>query len=464
MLMRLNHYIVVNILFFRKCYLMSKSESFYSQKTKIREIIFSAHLAGDLDMDSVMSRLQISRRQFFRLRKKFITDKHLLHGLCGKRSNRAIDEATKAKILDLCKTDYLGWNYEHASETIKWLNGIDINPNTLRKWLLELGVTKRKHKQPKKYQRRIPKEHFNEMLQLDGTFGYFLGDGVEYCLMHLVDDATKTSLACLYKAECTMSALDILYKWCCKYGVPQSIYSDRHSTYKVNESHKLTIEEELSGREIGLTGFGEVCERLNIKQIYAYSPQAKGRVERKHQLYKDRSIKELKFFGFTTLDTANSFLLKEGGFTERINNRFTIEPRNSDDISITHMDDKQLVQFFTLNNTRVVRNDYTVQLNNIVYQLSRKSVINARAKVVVKENAIDKCITIWADKTQLDYKIIDNYVRQPQDKNITRKNLEGGIKKHAQSKEHPYRQYRPGKLNRTKSSSDQLELLGRYYG
>jgi len=123
---------------------MSKSESNYSKKTKIREVIFSAYLAGDLDMDSVISRLAIYSRQF----------------------------------------------------------------------------------------------------------GYFLSDGVEYCLMHLVDDATKTSLACLYKAECTLSALDVLYKWCCKYRVPQSIYSDRHSTYKVNENHKLTIEDELNGREI----------------------------------------------------------------------------------------------------------------------------------------------------------------------------------------------------------------------
>ena len=443
---------------------MPKSESYYSQKTKVREIIFSAHLAGDLDMDSVMTRLEISRRQFFRLKKKFIADKYLSHGLCGKCSNRAIDEVTKARIIELCKTDYLGWNYEHASETLKWLNGIDISPNTLRKWLLELGITKRKHKQPKKYQRRIPKEHFNEMLQLDGTFGYFLGDGVEYCLMHLVDDATKTSLACLYKSECTMSALDILYKWCCKYGVPQSIYSDRHSTYKVNESHKLTIEEELAGREIGLTGFGEVCERLNIRQIYAYSPQAKGRVERKHQLYKDRSIKELKLFGFTTLGVANNFLLKDGGFAERINNKFTIEPQNHNDISIVHMDNKQLAQFFTLNNTRVVRNDYTIQLNNVVYQLSRKSVINARAKVVIKENIIDKSITIWADKTRLNYKVIDNYVRQPQDKYTTKKPLELGVKKYTPSTEHPLKHYRPKKVRRTTSNSTQLELLGRYYG
>jgi hypothetical protein len=112
----------------------------------------------------------------------------------------------------------------------------------------------------------------------------------------------------------------------------------------------------------------------------------------------------------------------------------------------------------------VVRNDYTVQLNNVVYQLSRKSVINARSKVVIKENAIDKSITIWADKTQLDYKVIDNYVRQPQDKCITKELQKHTIKKYEQPKDHPFRQYRQKRVSKSQSSSKQLEFLGRIYG
>ena len=439
------------------------SESSYSHKTKIREAIFNAHLEGDLDIDSVISRLEISRSQFFKLKKRFIANKNLTHGLCGKRSNRAIKSAIREQIIDLCKTDYLGFNYEHASELLEWLNGINISANTLRKWLLELGITKRKHKQPKKRQFRVPKEHFNEMLQLDGTFGYFLGDGVEYCLMHLVDDATKTSLAYLYNAECALSALDILYKWCCKYGIPQSIYSDRHSTYKVNDSYKLTIEDELNGREIGITGFGKVCEHLGIKQIFAYSAPAKGRVEKKHQLYKDRGIKEFKLFGLTTADAANNFLLKDGGFISRLNNKFTIKAQGSQSHTL-RLNEKQLVQFFTLDNTRVVRNDYTVQLNNIVYQLSKKSVVNARSKVVIKQNVIDGSLTIWTDNTQLDYKIIEDYIRPPKDEPKVKINSDATRKSYIQPKDHPFRQYRPEKTNPGQSSSTQLELLGIYYG
>lgn len=441
---------------------MSKLETKYSKKTKIREIIFDAYFDGNLDMESVITRLNVSRRQFFRLKQKYI-DKKLKHGLCGKHSNNAFAVELKDKALDLYKTRYLNFNYEHASELMWELDGIKVGSDSLRGWLLDSGITKPRRKQPKKYQRRDPKDHFNEMLQLDGTFGYFLNDGVKYCLMHLVDDATKTSMAYLYNAEGTFSALDILYRWCCKYGVPHSIYTDRHSTYKVNESHKLTIEEELAGKKIPLTGFGEVCERLNIKQIYAYSPQAKGRVERKHTLYKDRFVKELKLFGITTLDTANEFLLNGGGFTERLNKKFTIEPKVNSSKFTIHINPEKLLQLFTLNKTRNVRNDYTVSFNNVVYQLSRKAPINCYSKVIVKQHALDKSVTIWVGNIKLDYTIVDNYVRPEKEKVAQTSVASTRRKTYTPPEDHPFRQYIPEKQNRQKSSSRQLELLGRYY-
>ena len=122
------------------------------------------------------------------------------------------------------------------------------------------------------------------------------------------------------------------------------------------------------------------------------------------------------------------------------------------------------MQFFTLDNTRVVRNDYTVQLNNIVYQLSKKSVVNARSKVVIKQNVIDGSLTIWADNTQLDYKIIEDYIRPPKDEPKVKINSDATRKSYIQPKDHPFRQYRPEKTNPGQSSSTQLELLGIYYG
>ena len=56
---------------------------------------------------------------------------------------------------------------------------------------------------------------------------------------------------------------------------------------------KVEEEARQEGRE-PYTQFGRACAALGIKVINAYSPQAKGRVERSHAVYQDRLVKELR--------------------------------------------------------------------------------------------------------------------------------------------------------------------------
>lgn len=442
---------------------MNKTITTYSLKTKLRELVFSAYIEGKIDRNSAIARLNVSKRQFCRLQNKYLEDKNLQHKLCNKASNHSIDPGIKTIVLELCRTQYRGWNYEHIHDSLWWRNEINISPDTVRGWSLAAKLSLPKQFTPRKYMRREPKAQFGEMLQLDGTFGDFLGDGQMLCLMHLVDDATKTSLAMLFKAECTESAMQLLYHWCLKYGIPESIYSDRHSTYKVNDRQRLTIEEELEGIEIRLSEFGKVCERLGIKQIFARSPQAKGRVERKHHLYKDRCIKEFKLDGIKTIEAANEYLAKNNGFITRINNKFTIDARVTRTACVLPTP-ADLAEQFTIQNTRTVRNDYTVQLNTIVYQLSKGSVINARAKVTMKQY-LDGRIAIFAGNHQLQYHRIDNYVKQPVGNfNKISRNLLPKLKDKLPRGQHFKQHYKSEKIHRYASTSKQLQALGQIYG
>jgi transposase len=400
-------------------------------------MIFSAYFSNQIDRDTVISRLGISKRQFFRLQKRYATTKVLTHGLCGKPSNRQIDNAIKTQVLSLYKDKYRGCNYEHTSELLLEDRDIRISPDTLRIWLLEAKLTLPKRKKPKKYTRRVPKLCFNDMLQLDGTFDDFLGNGTMQCLMHLVDDATKTSLAYLYDAECTFSALDILFKWCCKYGVPKSIYSDRHSTYKVNERQHLTVEEELEGKKVRLTEFGRVCGKLLIKQIFAYSPQAKGRVEKKHQMYQDRFIKELRIKGIKTIEDANNYLICENGFVDRLNAKFTIEAKEVSS-TILRPTEKELTQYFTIDTTRTVRNDYTIAYKGQILQLAKDSVVNAKSRVYVKLY-LNGSIKIYAGKTEIAYSVVENYIKPVIEKKCNLATKQISIPKNTT----PWRSYNP---------------------
>jgi transposase len=452
---------VLNLIFIESDIVDNKNTR-YEQKTKLRGLIFSAYFEAKIDIEAAVARLNISVRQFYRLQNKYTATNTLTHGLCNKISNRSISKSTKMKALELYKNIYRGWNYEHFHDILLDRHEINISPCTLRKWLLDAKLSLPKRRKPKKYERREPRAKFNEMLQLDGTFADFLGDGRMLCLMHLVDDATKTSLAMLFEAECTDSAFRILYEWCLKYGVPQSIYCDKHSTYKVNEKQKLTIEEELEGIEIRLSEFGKVCDMLGIEQIFAHSPQAKGRVERKHNLYKDRCIKELKLDGIKTIETANAYLAKNNGFVDKLNNKFTIEAREARTAFVLPTP-AELAEQFTINNTRTVRNDYTVTLYNVVYQLSRSAIVNARGKVIIKKY-LDGHIAIFASNKQLNYHVIENYVTPIIEKNphINKTQI---IRKYTPAIDHPYRQqYKPEKLYHYASGTKQLQELGRYYG
>lgn len=441
---------------------MANMNTVYAQKTKLRELVFAAYFEGQIDRKSAITRLCVSGRQFIRLQNKYRKDKNLQHKLCDQPSNHRINATIKANVLELCKSHYRGWNYEHTHDSLLWRNDIDVSSDTIRLWSLaaKLSLPKQQRKS-KKHMWREPRAQFGEMLQLDGTFGDFLGDGRMLCIMHLVDDATKTSLAMLFEAECTQSAMQLLYHWCLKYGIPQSIYSDRHGTYKVNEKHRLTLEEELEGTEVRLSEFGKVCERLGIKQIFARSPQAKGRVERKHYLYKDRGIKELKLDGIKTIEDANMYLAQNNGFVTRLNNKFTIEAREARTACVLPTP-ADLAEQFTIHNIRTVRNDYTVQLRKIVYQLPKNTVVNARAKVLIK-HYLDGSIAIFAGNRKLEYKTIENYVNSIKDDKIFAIKTTATTK-HIPPKDHPYRQYKPEKKYRYKSGVKQLQELGRFYG
>ena len=149
---------------------MQNNQTRFGLKSQIREALFKAYIEGNIDKESIISRLEISPRQFYRLQNKFVATGNLAHGLCNQISNKSIDNTIKDNVLSLCQSTYKGFNYEHASELLHEHNQIKISASTLRKWLLKANITQAKRRKPKKYMRRTPKAGFNDMLQLDGTF------------------------------------------------------------------------------------------------------------------------------------------------------------------------------------------------------------------------------------------------------------------------------------------------------
>lgn len=78
----------------------------------------------------------------------------------------------------------------------------------------------------------------------------------------------------------------------------------------------------------GKTEFGRCVERLNIKQIQASTPQAKGRVERANQTLQDRLVKELRLKNISNMADANAFLPE---FMAEFNRKFARIAKEKED-------------------------------------------------------------------------------------------------------------------------------------
>src|SRR3989338_8208657 len=244
--------------------------------------------------------LLISSRQIRRLVKEVRKegDRGIAHKSRGKASNRAIAREIKEKAIGLYREKYKGFGPTLLSEKLLELEGIKISKETLRNWLIETGDWEKVRKSRTHRQWRERKHYFGEMVQMDGSHHDWLeGRGSELVLMAYIDDATNRIYARFYDYEGTIPAMESFKHYILKYGIPMSVYLDRHSTYK--STGKPTIEDELANK-MPKSQFERALEELGVRVIHAYSPQAKGRIERLFKTLQDRLVKEMRLKGINT--------------------------------------------------------------------------------------------------------------------------------------------------------------------
>jgi hypothetical protein len=155
---------------------------------------------------------------------------------------------------------------------------------------------------------------------------------------------------------------------------------DRDSIYKT--TREPNIQEQLAGKE-PLTQFGRAMERLGVKLELAYSPQAKGRVERRNGLFQDRLVKELRLAGINDLEAANTFL--EEKFLPQINKRFCIPAVQEADVH--RAIPRDLKEALSWEEPRLVQQDWTVTWKNRYFQIAKEheGLCLARKNIIVRE-------------------------------------------------------------------------------
>lgn len=381
-----------------------------STKEVKRVGILQRLLEGEITQVNAGRVIGVSDRHVRRLIERFEAEGELglIHRGRGKPGHRRIKE--KGKILEICARKYSDFGPTFASEKLLEIEKINIGRETLRGWLLEKSSEyewRRKKRPHKKWRER--KECFGEMIQVDGSHHDWLeGRGPKLVLMSYVDDATGHVYGRFYEYEGVKPALDSIYRYTEKYGIPQSIYIDRHSTYKTTRIQ--SIFEQLMDKE-AMTQFQRAMKEVGVEIIFAYSPQAKGRVENKYKTFQDRLVKEMRLAGVKTKEEANKFLDK---YLPKFNKRFSVLAKSDVDLHRKVLAKDKLDAILCIKEERSLRRDSTVRYNKKVYLITNR--ISNRVSRVMVEERLDGSIRIKHKDRYLDYKEIEPRVKVSEDK------------------------------------------------
>jgi transposase len=345
-----------------------------SEKELRRVEVLARVVSGELRLSDAAVLLQVSYRQAKRLARRYRQGGPvaLRHGSAGRLSNRGTPPQRRQQVLALVREKYSGSVEERfgptlAAEHLAEEDGLAVHRETLRRWMREDGLWGRARGKPREHrQRRERKEHFGELVQLDGSFHpWFERRGPRGCLMNMVDDATGVTHAWLGEAETTWAAVHVLRGWIANFGVPLALYTDWKNVYKVAP----TAKQELRG-EAPLTQFGRMCAQLGITILAAHSPQAKGRVERKNGVHQDRFIKKMRRKGIASYAAANAYLEE---YLLALNQRFGRTPANPRNYHRATPSLAELQAAFRLETKRSISNDWVVRYHGRYLQLSPSS-------------------------------------------------------------------------------------------
>ena len=341
-----------------------------SQKERQRYHLLKMVIVGKITLKETDNLMGVSYRQAKRLKKKLISEgaKGLIHGNRGRPSPKALSRELAEKILELSLSKYTNFNDTHFTEKLKEEERITVGRDTVRRLRRSNGIKPKRRRRAKKHHKRRPRKPQEGMMVLwDGSPHRWFGKEKEpCCLMAAIDDATgKLCEAFFIPHECSFGYLKLLKSIVHTYGIPGSIYQDRHSTLHRNDDN-WTLQEQLAGEQEP-TQVGGALKSLGITPIFALTPQAKGRVERLFGVLQDRLIAEMGLWEIKEITEANTFLKEL--FIKDYNRRFPVKPETAQQAWRKVHRNVDIERTISFHYQAVVGNDNAVRLGGMVIDI-----------------------------------------------------------------------------------------------
>jgi len=281
----------------------------------------------------------------------------------GKPSQKRVPLVICEQVLELYQTRYYDFNVKHFHEKLREEHGIQLSYTWVKRALQGAGLVARNKKRSPHRKRRPRKEMPGIMLHIDGSKHAWFQDDRYYDLIVILDDATsEIYYAQLVEEESTVTTMAAVREVIERKGLFCSLYSDRGSHFFYTPKAGEAVDK---GR---LTQFGRALRELNIHMIPAYSPEARGRMERNYGTWQGRLPQELRLAGIGTTEEANRFLRER--YIAEFNRKFTVKAAQSG-TAFRKCGRRDLDRVFSVQTERVVANDNTVALGNRWWQIQK---------------------------------------------------------------------------------------------
>lgn len=300
-------------------------------------------------------------------------DAVVVHGLRGRSSNRKLSDQTQRQALAILKKpEWHDFGPTFAAEQLAKRHQIHVGKETLRRWMIDAGLWKSKVQTIEDVHVWRPRRTgFGELVQWDTSDHDWLeGRGPVRYLVRMIDDATSWSWGRFVDSDATPQNMGVLWEYLEKNGRMVDVYTDRDSIFTVAPRPGESKEQQREADR--LTQLGRALRELGIGSILAYSPQAKGRIERSFRTAQDRLVKHLRLAKISTLEAANEYLEKEywpewnehfaSPVADFANHHRPLTPQLNLEAILSHVEE------------RVIGNDYTFSFAGRRYQIERADV------------------------------------------------------------------------------------------
>jgi len=310
---------------------MSKEQITLTKDELKRVMVLQHWVDGRLTEQDVARILQLSVRQAYRLKAKYLSGgaQAIAHGNRGRKPAHALTDDLKQRVLHLYQSRYYGSNCTHFAELLAEYENIHLSVSSVRRILIQGGMRAQRVKRRSKVHRPRPRKPQAGMLwQIDASpFSWLEERGPQMVLHAIIDDATGEVLAAVFRPQETLEGYAAaMCEALRRKGVPLALYSDRHTIFSSPKSNP-SFEQELAGQPASLTTFGQAIADLGITHIQALTPQAKGRIERLWRTFQDRLVIELRLRNVCTMEEANQALPE---LIEKHNRLFAVQPQETE--------------------------------------------------------------------------------------------------------------------------------------